>query len=40
MGSIGAGHSQNGGPKASPMGEGYFKNGGPKVRPMDTITYH
>lgn len=40
MGSIGAGHSHNGGPKARPMGEGYFKNGGPKVRPMDTITYH
>jgi hypothetical protein len=40
MGSIGVGHSQNGGPKARPVGEGHFQNGGPKVRPMDTITYH
>jgi hypothetical protein len=40
MGSIGVGHSQNGGPKERPVGEGHFQNGGPKVRPMDTITFH
>jgi hypothetical protein len=40
IGSMGLGHSQNGGPNARPMGDGHFKNGGPKIRPMDTIPYH
>jgi hypothetical protein len=37
---MGVGHSQYGGPKASPMGEGHFKNRGAKVKPINTITYH